>query len=149
METLLRGQSLFCTHIDCLPIKRSITRSFCGKLCKKLFQCTPCFSYLQKTLDKLVELDYSIVYFHYGLRSNNKPPIKWLLQAYQLLDRNYKKNLKALYIVHPTRFIKIVWTLFQPFISAKFANKVSYVKILDELNASAIRVSFHVKFPII
>lgn len=90
----------------------------------KTFDHQKFLRYLQKTLDKLVELDYSIVYFHYGLRSHNKPPIKWMLRTYQLLDRNYKKNLKQLYIVHPTQFIKIVWKLFQPFISAKFYQKI-------------------------
>lgn len=28
----------------------------------------------------------------------------------------YKKNLKALYLVHPTNFIKILWNIFKPFI---------------------------------
>ena len=28
----------------------------------------------------------------------------------------YKKNLKALYIVHPTNFIKVLWTIFKPLI---------------------------------
>jgi len=115
----------------------------------KTFDHQKFLRYLQKTLDKLVELDYSIVYFHYGLRSHNKPPIKWLLQAYQLLDRNYKKNLKALFIVHPTRFIKIVWKLFQPFISAKFAQKIQYVTHLDELNSSVRVPSLNLPQPIV
>lgn len=28
----------------------------------------------------------------------------------------YKKNLKALYIVHPTNFIKVLWNVFRPLI---------------------------------
>ena len=28
----------------------------------------------------------------------------------------YKKNLKALYLVHPTNFIKIMWNIFRPLI---------------------------------
>ena len=28
----------------------------------------------------------------------------------------YKKNLKALYLVHPTNFIKIIWGIFKPLI---------------------------------
>lgn len=95
--------------------------------------------FLQFTLDKVVELDYTIIYFHYGLRSNNKPPLKWLLQAYSVLDRKYKKNLKALYLVHPTRFIRFVWSIFKPIISIKFERKIHYVDYLHELN-SALRV---------
>ncbi|VDO27454.1 unnamed protein product [Haemonchus placei] len=89
--------------------------------------------YLQSILDKVVDLDYTIVYFHYGLRSHNKPPIKWLFQAYKVLDRRFKKNLKALYVVHPTRFIRIIWGLFRPFISSKFENKFHYVNCIREL----------------
>ncbi|XGW12081.1 hypothetical protein V3C99_013061 [Haemonchus contortus] len=89
--------------------------------------------YLQSILDKVVDLDYTIVYFHYGLRSHNKPPIKWLFQAYKVLDRRFKKNLKALYVVHPTRFIRIIWGLFRPFISSKFENKFHYVNCIKEL----------------
>lgn len=68
------------------------------------------------TLDNFVEVDYSVVYFHHGLNSQNKPSFRWLLQAYRAFDRKYKKNLKALYLVHPTNFIRVIWQLFKPFI---------------------------------
>ncbi|KAE9416854.1 hypothetical protein Angca_006565, partial [Angiostrongylus cantonensis] len=89
--------------------------------------------YIQSVLNKVVDLDYTIVYFHYGLRSHNKPPIKWLFKAYKMLDRRFKKNLKALYVVHPTRFIRFIWGLFRPFISSKFENKFHYVSCIKEL----------------
>ncbi|PSN29348.1 Rho GTPase-activating protein 8 [Blattella germanica] len=69
--------------------------------------------YLMYTLDKFVEEDYSLVYFHYGLTSKNKPPLSWLWQAYRAFDRKYKKNLKALYLVHPTNFIRVIWQIFR------------------------------------
>lgn len=68
------------------------------------------------TLDKYVEQDYSLVYLHYGLNSRNKPTLTWLWQAYKAFDRKYKKNVKALYLVHPTSFIRVVWQLFRPVI---------------------------------
>nr|CAD7393529.1 unnamed protein product [Timema cristinae] len=89
--------------------------------------------YLMYTLDKYVEQDYSLVYFHYGLTSKNKPSLSWLWQAYRAFDRKYKKNLKALYLVHPTNFIRVVWQLFKAAISAKFGRKVMYVNYLHEL----------------
>ncbi|KAG8222334.1 hypothetical protein J437_LFUL001877 [Ladona fulva] len=89
--------------------------------------------YLMYTLDKYVEEDYSLVYFHYGLTSKNKPPLSWLWQAYRCFDRKYKKNLKALYLVHPTNFIRVVWQIFRAVISAKFGRKVMYVNYLHEL----------------
>lgn len=69
--------------------------------------------YLTNTLDMFVEQDYSLVYFHYGLNSKNKPSLAWLWQAYRAFDRKYKKNLKALYLVHPTNFIRIIWNIFK------------------------------------
>lgn len=101
----------------------------------KTFDHQKFLRYLQFTLDKVVELDYTIIYCHYGLRSNNKPPLRWLFQAYSILDRKYKKNLKALFLVHPTRFIRILWGVFKPFISIKFERKIHYVNYLNELSA--------------
>uniref|UniRef100_A0A8K9X7D1 Rho GTPase activating protein 8 n=1 Tax=Oncorhynchus mykiss TaxID=8022 RepID=A0A8K9X7D1_ONCMY len=72
--------------------------------------------YLMYTLDQYVESDYTVVYFHHGLRSCNKPSLHWLRNAYREFDRKYKKNLKALYVVHPTNFIRIIWNIFQPLI---------------------------------
>lgn len=89
--------------------------------------------YLKYTLDQYVESDYSVVYFHYGLRSSNKPSMRWLRDAYKEFDRKYKKNLKALYVVHPTNFIKIMWNIFKPLISHKFGKKLTYVNYLAEL----------------
>ncbi|XP_072234104.1 rho GTPase-activating protein 8-like [Leuresthes tenuis] len=89
--------------------------------------------YLKYTLDQYVEMDYILVYFHHGLRSSNKPSLKWLREAYSEFDRKYKKNLKTLYVVHPTNFIRIVWNIFKPLISHKFGKKLTYVNYLAEL----------------
>uniref|UniRef100_A0A671F1S5 Rho GTPase activating protein 8 n=1 Tax=Rhinolophus ferrumequinum TaxID=59479 RepID=A0A671F1S5_RHIFE len=89
--------------------------------------------YLKYTLDQYVESDYTIVYFHYGLNSRNKPSLRWLQTTYKEFDRKYKKNLKALYVVHPTNFIKVLWNVFKPLISHKFGEKVTYFNHLREL----------------
>ncbi|KAF7694033.1 rho GTPase-activating protein 8-like [Silurus meridionalis] len=89
--------------------------------------------YMKYTLDQYVESDYTVVYFHYGLRSINKPSLSWLRSAYREFDRKYKKNLKALYVVHPTNFIRILWNVFKPLISHKFGKKLTYVNYLAEL----------------
>nr|XP_037863252.1 rho GTPase-activating protein 8 isoform X1 [Chlorocebus sabaeus] len=90
--------------------------------------------YLKYTLDQYVENDYTIVYFHYGLNSRNKPSLGWLQSAYREFDRKYKKNLKALYVVHPTSFIKVLWNILKPLISHKFGKKVTYFNYLSELH---------------
>ncbi|XP_062301543.1 rho GTPase-activating protein 1-like [Scomber scombrus] len=89
--------------------------------------------YLKGTLDQYVESDYTLIYFHHGLTSENKPSLGWLRDAYREFDRKYKKNIKALYIVHPTMFIKTLLILFKPIISFKFGRKINYVSYLSEL----------------
>lgn len=89
--------------------------------------------YMKHTLDQYVENDYIIVYFHHGLTSRNKPKLSWMVQAYGELGRKYKKNLKALYIVHPSNFIRILTNIFKTIISPKFGRKVMYVNYLHEL----------------
>ncbi|XP_029437925.1 rho GTPase-activating protein 1 isoform X1 [Rhinatrema bivittatum] len=89
--------------------------------------------YLKYTLDQYVESDYTLVYLHHGLTSENKPSLSWLRDAYREFDRKYKKNIKALYIVHPTMFIKTLLILFKPIISFKFGRKIFYVNYLSDL----------------
>ncbi|EEB11750.1 Rho-GTPase-activating protein, putative [Pediculus humanus corporis] len=102
--------------------------------------------YLMFTLDKYVEQDYSLVYLHYGLNSRNKPTLSWLWQAYRAFDRKYKKNLKALYLVHPTNFIRLVWQVFRAVISAKFGRKVMYVNSLQELH-NLVELPYQLSIP--
>uniref|UniRef100_A0A6Q2ZNF7 Rho GTPase activating protein 1 n=1 Tax=Esox lucius TaxID=8010 RepID=A0A6Q2ZNF7_ESOLU len=89
--------------------------------------------YLKATLDQYVESDYTLIYFHHGLTGDNKPSLSWLRDAYREFDRKYKKNIKALYIVHPTMFIKTLLILFKPIISFKFGRKINYINYLSEL----------------
>uniref|UniRef100_A0A8C5MJ55 Rho GTPase activating protein 1 n=1 Tax=Leptobrachium leishanense TaxID=445787 RepID=A0A8C5MJ55_9ANUR len=94
---------------------------------------TKLLEYLKHTLDQYVESDYTLVYLHHGLTSENKPSLGWLRDAYREFDRKYKKNIKALYIVHPTMFIKTLLILFKPLISFKFGRKIFYASYLNEL----------------
>ncbi|XP_053912169.1 rho GTPase-activating protein 8 isoform X2 [Cuculus canorus] len=96
--------------------RKVITFSCCRMPPSHQLNHTRLLEYLKYTLDQYVENDYTVVYFHYGLKSLNKPSLKWLQTAYKEFDRKYKKNLKALYVVHPTNFIKILWNIFKPLI---------------------------------
>ncbi|XP_025099861.1 rho GTPase-activating protein 8-like isoform X3 [Pomacea canaliculata] len=118
---------------DDLYGRKVIVFSACKLPSNKSFDHQRLLQYIKHTLDKYVEQDYVLVYFHFGLNSRNKPKLSWLLQAYREFDRKYKKNLKTLYLVHPTNFIKILWNIFRPFISVKFGKKLMYVNYLVEL----------------
>jgi len=115
--------------------RRIIVVSACRLPPNKELDHSRLLRYLMFTLDKFVEQDYTLVYFHHGLNSKNKPPLSWLWQAYKAFDRKYKKNVKALYLVHPTNFIRVVWQLFKAAISAKFGRKMMYVNYLHELKS--------------
>ncbi|EEC10256.1 conserved hypothetical protein [Ixodes scapularis] len=90
--------------------------------------------YLMHTLDQFVENDYTLVYFHHGLNSKNKPSLGWLWTAFRTFDRRYKKNLKALYLVHPTSFLKILYQLFRPYIRNVLAFSLETVYTLRTLS---------------
>lgn len=93
-------------------------------------------SFIIQKMQPYVENDYSIVYYHQGLQDDNKPPATFLWNAYKDLDRSFKKNLKMLFVVHPTWWIRGVWYFFRSFVSVKFKNKIIYTSSLAELRQS-------------
>lgn len=100
------------------------------------YYCTSPYRYIIKQMEPYTQNDYVIVYFHQGLHEDNKPSVQFLWNTYKDLDRSFKKNLKKLYVVHPTLFIRMIWNFFRPFISEKFKNKLVYISSLDELRQS-------------
>jgi len=114
--------------------RKIIVVSACKLPANKDFDNQRFLRYLMATLDQYVDMDYSLVYFHHGLTSKNKPPLSWLWGLYKVVDRRYKKNLKTCFIVHPTHFIRVVYNFFKPIISVKFGQKIQYVKQLSDLS---------------
>ncbi|KAG0166965.1 hypothetical protein DFQ30_006534 [Apophysomyces sp. BC1015] len=82
--------------------------------------------------DEFVESDYVLVFL--ASPASYRPPWMWLLQAYRLLDRRYKKNLKALYVVHLSLAYRMIFEFANRIISPKFASKLHYVSDLEELD---------------
>eukprot|EP00667_Euglena_gracilis_P008526 EG_transcript_8642 len=89
--------------------------------------------YFIKILDSVVEKDYTVVYFHHGLR--HRPDLGWLRRTYQILPEKYKKNLKALHIVHPSWLVNLCLAFMWPFVSERFWSKVTQVHDLRQLYA--------------
>lgn len=102
------------------------------------------FLYFLRTLDPVVEREYVLVYFAKGQSSENRPPFSWLRRAYSLFNRKYKKNLKGLYVVQPTTWLKMVLRLFKPFVSKKFWAKVNLINtfegIYEHISPSQLRL---------
>jgi Rho GTPase-activating protein 1 len=84
-------------------------------------------------VDSIVRQEYSLVYIHSQFSSANRPAFAWLRRTYRLLNRPYKKNLKALYLVHPTWWVKTTMKLFKPFVSAKFWRKLRLCNSVNDL----------------
>lgn len=70
-----------------------------------LFSCNKCkcgllnfYRYLKGTLDQYVESDYTLIYFHHGLTSENKPSLSWLREAYREFDRKWAQCPKNLHL---------------------------------------------------
>ncbi|KAJ3110550.1 hypothetical protein HDU96_006490 [Phlyctochytrium bullatum] len=74
------------------------------------------YDVLLDRLDQFVENDYAIVLFASGLK--HQPSWAWIFKAYQRLSRKYRKNLKNLYIVHPSIFAKVLLQMMGTIISA-------------------------------
>lgn len=83
--------------------------------------------YAISVMDHVVESEYVMVYAHTNMSSENRPNFAWLRKMYSIFNRKYKKNLKQLYIVHPTVWVKMTFRLFKPFLSSKFWRKLVYV----------------------
>ncbi len=64
------------------------------------------FLYLVRILDE-IDGPYCVVYFHASTTSENRPSLKWMRAVYDNMEYRFKKNLKALYIVHPTMWTKV------------------------------------------
>ena len=98
-------------------------------------------SYVLSVVEKLVVDDYVIVYLHSGAPRNSMPGIQWFHRFYRMIDRRYRhthththskhilhcmyiytvsfrlrKNLKSLFIVHPSFWVKTMLRLLRPFI---------------------------------
>lgn len=91
------------------------------------------FAYVISTLDQLVTEDYVLVYLQGGTSKDCVPGFSWLKRCYKMIDRKLRKNLKFLYIVHPTFWLKTLVLMIKPFVSSKFGSKLHFVNSLDEL----------------
>lgn len=89
--------------------------------------------YMIYTLDSIVENDYVVAYFAAGQSSENRPPFKWIHKVYKIFDRKYKKNLKHLFIVQPTTWLKMSLRFLSALVSKKVWQKVQYLQSFQDI----------------
>lgn len=95
-------------------------------------------TYMVYKLDAHCEADYSLVYFHYGYDYITKPSWRSIVDIYKMLDRKFKKNVKAMYIVHPSRKIKLVMRVLTSLTSTQSRKKIYYCNTLNDLGVHVI-----------
>jgi len=104
--------------------------------------------YFIKTLEPVVvSNNYSLIYSHALIKQESTPDRNWLTNVYKMLPRNFKKNLKTLYILHPSTWIKFLFMAMSPFLSEKVWNKVSYLDYIQEIPGILDRNAILSKIP--
>jgi len=91
------------------------------------------FLYMIKTMDKIVDHSYTVVYLHTKMEDKESPEFSWMKQVYNIMDYKYGDHLSSFYIVHPTFWLKMFETLVSTFVTSNFFSKVKYISKLDEL----------------
>ncbi|GAB6032554.1 hypothetical protein CHUAL_011446 [Chamberlinius hualienensis] len=89
--------------------------------------------YLVYLLYKVAKKDYIIIYFNTLTAGENRPSLAWIKEVYSVLEYKYRKNLKALYIVHPTIWTKILTWGFTTFMAPNIKEKVHNLSGLEYL----------------
>ena len=85
-------------------------------------------------LDQIVQNDYVVIYFHTQTTAANHPSMNYVRDVYNTLDHKYKKNLKALYIVHPSLWSRVVTWWFTTFQAVSMKPKVTFLGGVEYLN---------------
>eukprot|EP01133_Synstelium_polycarpum_P006105 gene6105-7072_t len=91
--------------------------------------------YICKTLEPIVTgRHYTLLYAHTLIKPESTPDRTWLLNTYQMIPRNFKKNLKHFYIIHPTTWLRVLFMAMSPFLSEKtWRTKIQYIDYLQEI----------------
>jgi Divergent CRAL/TRIO domain len=58
---------------------------------------------------------------------SSRLPAMWLIRAYRALSRPFKKNVRYIILVRPSRALSAMMVLLRPFVSIKAARKVRKV----------------------
>jgi len=116
-------------------MKRPIVVVMIERFSVKQINMDDLFLYIIKIMDPIVEKDYVLIYVHTNIDSSKRPSLGWLKNAYTVFNRKYKKNLKELYIIEPSWWLKVLVSCFKPFVSTKFWKKLHYIGRIEEISS--------------
>lgn len=89
--------------------------------------------YFIHMMDHVAAKDFILVYFHTLTGEHNHLESDFLKNVYDVVDAKYKKNLKALYFVHPTFRSKVSSWFFTTFTVSGLKDRVHQVESLHQL----------------
>ncbi|XP_069616550.1 ganglioside-induced differentiation-associated protein 2 [Ranitomeya imitator] len=89
--------------------------------------------YFIHMMDHVAAKEYVLVYFHTLTGEHNHLDSDFLKNVYDVVDAKYKKNLKALYFVHPTFRSKVSSWFFTTFTVSGLKDRVQHVESLHQL----------------
>ncbi|KAL9940690.1 hypothetical protein V8E36_000178 [Tilletia maclaganii] len=127
------GKAVFQAGVD-YESRPMVVLASCGIPDPREVDHDALFDRIMMTMELFVETDYTLIYF----ASGGKHAVRWswIWKTYRRIGRKFRKNLKRLYIVHPTffsrRFVEVISTG-SFFVSPKFARKIIQVQTLSQL----------------
>ncbi|ANB13371.1 Ecm25p [Sugiyamaella lignohabitans] len=80
---------------------------------------------------KLPSTNYALLFFACG--APNKPSWSWVAKAYSMLDHDFKKRVKKVYVVHESWWVRAITEMLRGVVSTKFKKKVVHVSSLSQL----------------
>jgi len=89
--------------------------------------------YVIQKMDQVVEEEYVVCLVMSCSDSDNRPEFAWLQQMYYVFENKYKKNMKQLYVVHPSIWFKLALWFMSPMLSSSIWNKIVYVHEIRDL----------------
>ncbi|XP_020577168.1 protein GDAP2 homolog isoform X1 [Phalaenopsis equestris] len=89
--------------------------------------------YVVKEFEPLIQKPYTIVYFHSAASLQMRPDLGWMKKLQQVLGRKHRRNLHAIYVLHPTLGLKATIFTLQLFVDGETWQKVVYIDRLLQL----------------
>ncbi|KAL0912745.1 hypothetical protein M5K25_016143 [Dendrobium thyrsiflorum] len=83
--------------------------------------------------EPLIQKPYSIVYFHSAASLQMRPDLGWMKKLQQVLGRKHRRNLHAIYVLHPTLGLRATIFALQIFVDGEAWQKVVYMDRLLQL----------------
>ncbi|XP_062205350.1 uncharacterized protein LOC133907342 [Phragmites australis] len=86
-----------------------------------------------KEFEPLIQKPYTIVYFHSAASLQPQPDFGFMKRLQQILGRKHRRNLHAIYVLHPTLGLRTAVLAMQLVVDGEVWKKVVYVDRLVQL----------------